>query len=217
MILILTWPRLSWTICLVSGRETLRKKKNETWKINHQWRRMRWKMKLKYLQIEADRGRLAGEQGGGSWSSILPSPHCTWNIFCWSFLDCAIAHALPVCPGFSQGQLPGALLVDLALLVGNQLPFLLWNFFIFSQYFFCWSLLWVRQYPVGFTSMLKTFCCAVCPAKIMVHIDVSLLLFSLPDVWCVSPFHKSEGLTQGDIQLGHSGIGHRSLASYGHQ
>ena len=41
MILILTWPRLSWTICLVSGRETLRKKKNETpiWKINHQWRR----------------------------------------------------------------------------------------------------------------------------------------------------------------------------------
>ena len=133
MILILTWPRLSWTICLVSGRETLRKKKNETpiWKINHQWRRMRWKMKLEYLQIEADRGRLAGEQGGGSWSSILPSPHCTWNIFCWSFLDCAIAHALPVCPGFSQGQLPGALLVDLALLVGNQLPFLLWNFLYF--------------------------------------------------------------------------------------
>ena len=172
MILILTWPRLSWTICLVSGRETLRKKKNETpiWKINHQWRRMRWKMKLEYLQIEADRGRLAGEQGGGSWSSILPSPHCTWNIFCWSFLDCAIAHALPVCPGFSQGQLPGALLVDLALLVGNQLPFLLWNFFIFSQYFFCWSLLWVRQYPVGFTSMLKILCCSVCRAKIMVHI-----------------------------------------------
>ena len=33
----------------------------------------------------------------------------------------------------------------------------------------------------------------------------------------VSPFHKSEGLTQGDIQLGHSGIGHQSLASYGHQ
>ena len=26
---------------------------------------------------------------------------------------------------------------------------------IFSQYFFCWSLLWVRQYPVGFTSTLK--------------------------------------------------------------
>ena len=89
-------PKLSWTICLVLGSETLNITKiktqydcygNDNKGCKYDWNK--WLVQkglVKHLQIEADLGRLEGEQGGGSWSSSLPAILKTWNKFHWFLL-----------------------------------------------------------------------------------------------------------------------------------